>query len=230
MCFSPMMSASFAVLGMIGTIVAWNTTKLRQHYTYVFFAFYTVMELLQTIQYFLVNKCDAWENKALNEFAYLLVIVQPLMWNIIFYNRVSKANKGIFIMSILLCILWIFMHLASRYPALISKYGLSTDVYADSVSCTRRRSETSHLYWKWPIADFHGLDANWFMYLSLWFVPCLLVEETRPTGLILVIGAIIGALITYKYGKTQEFASTWCFISIPLLMITMVDAFVINST
>lgn len=230
MCFSPSMSASFALLGLIGTGIAWNNRRLKQRYVYILFAFYTLMEVLQTVQYFLVNKCDTWENKALNEFAYLLVIVQPLMWNIIFYNRVSKQNKGIFLVSILMCILWIVVHTMRRSSALIDKYGLSTDVYADKASCTRRRNEKSHLYWKWPMADFHGLDANWFMYLCLWFVPCLLVAETRATGFILVIGAVIGAVITSKYGKTQEFAATWCFISIPLLFITMIDAFVINST
>lgn len=228
MCFSPHISASFAFIGIIGTIIAYKNERLRKNHTYILFAFYTLMEILQTIQYSLVNKCDTWQNKLTTEMAYFLVIVQPLMWNIIFYLRVSKHNKGIFLVCILMCILWIVMHVLSRSPSLVARYGLSTDVTSDAVLCTRQRS--AHLYWKWPFADFHGLNANWFMYLSLWFIPCLLVAETRPTGCIIVLGAIVGAFLTYKFGNFQEFASTWCYISIPIMMTTFVHAFLINST
>lgn len=229
MCFSPAISGSLAVIGLIGTIVCWTHPVLKKEHAYVLFAFYTLMEAFQTVQYSSVNKCGTWENKWLTEFAYLLVIVQPLMWNIVFYLRVSKQNKGVFMVAILMCILWIIVHALSRSPGLIKYYGLSTDVSSDSVVCTRRRNEKSHLYWQWPLADFNGLNANWLMYLALWLVPCLAIAETRTYGIIVTIGALLGAMITYKFGTGAEFASTWCYISIPMMCLALVDVFLIKN-
>jgi len=52
--------------------------------------FYSLMEFLQTVQYFYVNQCSSATNTFLTEIAYVLVIVQPLMWNLFFYYRSDK--------------------------------------------------------------------------------------------------------------------------------------------
>ena len=232
MCFNPYMSGTFAIIGIIGTIIAWNNSFLHHQYTYILFAFYAFMEILQTIQYHYVNQCGTTINRILTEIAYLLVIVQPIMWNTIFYCRASKCNKKIFLVAIFTCIIWIFVNIASRIPQLIHYYGLSTDAMASKVTCTQQddsKSLTSHLYWQWSMADFHGINANWLMYLCLWFIPCIVVGETRLMGIILLIAALFGALLTYKYGNGHPtFASTWCFVSIPMMCITLVDAFILN--
>ena len=207
------------IIGIISTFYAWKIKVLRKHNTYILFAFYTIMELLQTIQYSLVNKCGDRANYLLTEFAYILVIVQPFLWNLIFYSHVSKMHKKIFMVAIIICIIWMMFNIASRSPYFISKYGYSTDAMSDPIICTKRE-ERGHLYWQWSQANFHGFNANWLMYLAIWFVPCLVVQETRLTGIILVIGASIGALLTIKYANPLEFASTWCYISIPMMCCT----------
>lgn len=230
MCFSPLISGTFAIIGAVCTVIAYVHPRLRKQYTYILFAFYTLMEAFQTVQYSTVNQCGTFTNRALTEFAYLLVIVQPIMWNAIFYARVPPAQKRIFLVAILTCVVWICMHVMSRIPGLVQEFGLSSDVSAHQVTCTRRRTEQSHLYWQWSMADFHGMNANWLMYLCVWFIPCLVVAQTRSAGMALVIGALIGALITYKAGaKWAEFASTWCYISIPMMMLTFIDAFIIRT-
>jgi Family of unknown function (DUF5765) len=228
MCFSPVVSGSFAIIGAICTVISYAYPALRRDHTYILFAFYTVMEILQTIQYSIVNRCGTLLNRALTEFAYVLVIVQPLLWNVIFYARVPLAQKRVFLAAIFMCLVWIIVNIISRVPSLIQEHGLLRDVAAHQETCTRRRSEKTHLYWQWSMADFHGLNANWLMYLSLWFVPCLVVAQTRVSGLTLVVGAIAGALLTHHYGTWQEFASTWCYISIPLMCLILVDTFLLR--
>ena len=60
------------------------------------------MELLQGIQYYYVNQYFNKMNIILTECAYLLVIVQPLFWNIYFYYNSDKYDKYIFMTAICL--------------------------------------------------------------------------------------------------------------------------------
>ena len=97
MCYNSEISFSFATVGILTTayIYAYKSdlTKTGIQYILLFYAF---MELLQGFQYFFVNQCSNAVNVFLTEVAYILVIVQPLMWNSFFYFNSPEKDKVIF--------------------------------------------------------------------------------------------------------------------------------------
>lgn len=219
MCFSPQISFTLFTAGAILTYLTYKDPNIRSSYMYVLFGFYTLMELLQTIQYSVVNQCDSPLNILTTEFAYLLVIVQPLMWNTIFFIRgKNDKNKSIFKLAIVFCVIWIAMNVYSRLTYNEKTANDTCGFFNNSKTCTYRDTAASHLYWKWKTNHLPDMTANYFMYLCLWFVPPLLVPETRLSGLVLTIGAIVGYTTTRMYGNNIfEFPAIWCYISVPIL-------------
>ena len=221
MCFSPKISFSLFVAGTLLAYVSYVDPILRPSKMYILFVFYALMELLQTVQYSVVNQCDLPANIYLTEIAYLLVIVQPLMWNTIFYlrNTSSQTSKSIFMLAIVLCLLWIVMNVYTRLTYDPKTAKDNCGLFNHNKTCTYRDANTSHLYWRWKTNHISDMTANYFMYMCLWFVPALLVANTRPSGVVLTLGAILGFIITKMYGSTiVEFPATWCYISVPILI------------
>ena len=222
MCFTPKISGTLALIGIIMTVVAYQVKEYRAKYFYIITGFYTLMEILQTIQYAYVNECENPINKFLTEVAYLLIIVQPLLWNSLFYLRSTNQNdKRIFKVAIVMCIIWIVGNIYSRIgyrpdkEKQFTKCGFS---YGDK-TCTYRKTDSSHLYWKFQTRHFPDINANYFMYFVLWFVPALFVKETWFTSMFLMTSALIGFLLTLRYSATIfEFPSIWCYISIPVII------------
>uniref|UniRef100_A0A6C0B7J4 Uncharacterized protein n=1 Tax=viral metagenome TaxID=1070528 RepID=A0A6C0B7J4_9ZZZZ len=73
--------------------------------------FYSGMEILQGIQYYIVNECNNPINKLLTEVAYLFVLLQPLMWNFFYYTNSEKCEKNIFVTGMALSLSWIIVNI-----------------------------------------------------------------------------------------------------------------------
>lgn len=229
MCFSPQVSFSFFVLGSVATAFAIHNRYLRANYTWCLILFYTIMELTQTLQYLVVNKCNDPINIMLTNFAYFLVIVQPLMWNTVFYLRNRGCDRRVFQLAIILCLVWIAMNVATRiaYKPVRDDYYKRCGVFTEkSYACTLRDGDGRHLYWTWPSAYIPDLSANYFMYFCLWFIPGLFVAQERMPTLFLVVSALLGMLITKSiYGRLIEYPAIWCYISIPFITLSVVKAY-----
>jgi hypothetical protein len=226
------MSFTLAFVGLVGTIATSVDPRMRAHLAYVPFAFYTGMELLQGIQYFHVNRCGELANAVSTEVAYVLVIVQPLMWNALYYLRTKGCDRRLFVVGMAMAIVWMCFSVAARLLHGHSGYRTrENDVhsYVDSKGveggCTMRGGPGKHLYWKWASADLRGVDANWLMYLLIWFVPALVSVAQRWQVAVSMCAAAIAFVVTLVFGTDMaEFASLWCMLSVPMLTFMLVDA------
>lgn len=217
MCYSPEMSLGFALLGAIGIVYLRDSKK--RYISYVIF-FYILMELLQTAQAYLVNDCENKWNQLLTEVAYLFVITQPLLWNFYFFNNSTIAESGLFKAGIGLSIGWLLFNALGRI--LYGRYKTqdeSDSVFAGGQVCTYKGA--SHLYWKWTTANLGDFNATFIMHLLIWFIPALLSVSHRLTGIILILGAFLSALITSYMGDIKGLTAAWCYISIPLIAIAI---------
>ena len=91
--------------------------------------------------------------------------------------------------------------------------------FASDKVCTRKIN--SHLYWTWTSANFYELNANYLFYLMIWLVPALISKSNFYYALILILGGIFGAIYGYKNNSEElffTFASSWCFISVPIML------------
>ena len=230
MCYSAGMSFSLAAVGAIASAAALADPTWRRQLRYVPLIFYTCMELLQGVQYSHVNECGTPANRFSTEVAYLLVVVQPLMWNLLYYLRTPANNcdRRLFVLGMVLAVIWIAFHVAGRLLHGASGFvdrthGANTYTGGDSPGCTMR-DPGHHLYWKWASADLGGLDATWLMYLMIWFLPALVSGCHRLHMAFGVAGAALAAVVTWRWGsRVDEFASVWCLFSIPLLVLGLLD-------
>lgn len=214
MCYSPEISFGFALLGIGAILYLRNDTRYK-YISYVIF-FYVLMELLQTVQYYLVNDCENIWNRILTEVAYLFIIVQPLLWNSYFYFNSLRSELGLFKVGIALSIAWIFFSLIGRvlYKVAGTDHSKDSWFYGDKV-CTYKGA--SHLYWKWTSANLGDSNATFLMHMLIWFIPAFLSVTHFTTALLIMLGSILSIVITAYMGDIRASAAAWCYISIPLI-------------
>ena len=218
MCYTPEMSFGFALVGIAGILYLKNDTK-HKYISYVIF-FYVLMELLQTVQYYIVNDCENIWNRLLTEVAYLFVIVQPLLWNVYFYFNSKPMEQGLFKAAIGLALGWMFFNIINR--VYYGQYESKTEkdsVYAGKKVCTYKG--TSHLYWEWTSANMGDLNATFIMHLLIWFVPALLSTSQFLSAVLILAGALLSLGITAAMGDVKGFTAAWCYISIPIIAIVI---------
>lgn len=179
------------------------------------------VSVLEPIVYFFVNQCSSRVNRILTEFAYVLVILQPLMWNFFFYLNSSSCDRLVFKVGMVLSLLWLVFNLGARtmYGRMDDSQTREMSIFAGDQVCTKKKA--SHLYWQWTSANFMDLTATYLWYLLLWFVPPLLVPQHRASALVIIAFALLGGAMAYASGEPYIFASAWCYISVPMI-ITMV--------
>jgi hypothetical protein len=222
MCYNASMSYTLGALGL-GTAgyLAAVRPKLKYQYVMMVLLFYTSMELLQGVQYGFVNQCSSRVNRILTEVAYVLVIVQPLMWNLFFYLNSSSCDQRVFQVGMVLSLLWLAFNLSARilHGRVGPRQTKDMSAFAGKQVCTRRK--TSHLYWEWTSANFMDFTATYLWYLLLWFIPPLLVAKHRVSAYVMAVFAGLGSAMAYISGEPYIFASAWCYISVPMIL-TMV--------
>jgi hypothetical protein len=226
MCFNKKYSAIFALGGLATLYLTKDNQMVKDELLQVPLIFYTLMEILQTAQYNFVNECNNKTNIILTEIAYVLILVQPFMWNMIFLNKkrdkpISEIYKGILYCAIALCVIWMLFHLARRFSFYGNAIETNNDLMANK-TCTFKEDK-QHLYWNFKgYESDNNNDANWFMYMTLWLIPALLVNYDRQYIAMLVLG-ILGSkyYLMKKNHNPTIFASLWCLTSIPFLILNL---------
>lgn len=222
MCYNAPMSFSFGALGIATALyLMYFNPQLKYKYVMMVLLFYTCMEFLQGVQYFFVNQCSNRVNRILTEFAYLLVILQPLMWNLFFYLNSSSCDKFVFKTGMALSFLWLVFNLGARlmYHKNMDPNDVQTknmSAFAGPQVCTKKKA--SHLYWEWTSANIRDFTATYLWYLLLWFIPPLLVAQHRVAAYVMILFALVGCLMAYVSGEPYIFASAWCYISVPMIV------------
>ena len=217
MCYSTPMSFLFAFAGITAAIYINFYNNLNYNYLPMLLLFYSSMEILQGIQYYYVNQCDNNYNKLLTEFAYILVILQPFMWNFFYYKNSNGCDKQIFITGMALSLCWMITNILSRL--LYTKENgmkFKDSVYGTDSVCTKKNK--SHLYWQWTSANFYDLNPTMLMYLLVWFVPALISKKHRYTSIILIVSFFISLFFSYYNNEIFVITSLWCYISVPIVL------------
>ncbi len=200
------------VFALLGAVLAYRLYLKRDKacFMWVLFAFYAGMEFLQFLQHRTLNQCSTKENQVLATVAFLYVVVQPFLWQYYAYRCHSKTpfQKGVFALSMLLS--------GVVAASFLLRWGTGTDSKGTDMMtgelCTKK--DDGHLYWQWPIGVSHMKVANWFMFMVVWFAPLIFFAD-GGVG----IGLAGGAVLSYALSKRSvEYPSTWCLMSLPLLL------------
>lgn len=216
MCYSPQMSAAFAAIAFAISFYFYTHRK-QNCFLWIIFLFYGLMEVLQTFQFRTLNQCANKENQLLTFIAMVFVIVQPFLWNWYGYTCRSSNSfqRGVFTLGMVLSVFWIIGYLF-RFGKWRKEDG--EDVLRGPL-CTRKEGD-GHFFWTFPVSKDNYISANFFMYLLIWFVPIAFGNGSIVSKFGSAIGITIGWLLAKK---NKELASTWCYISVPLLVIGLID-------
>jgi hypothetical protein len=224
------MSFAFATIGILALayIYTYKKSITTSGIQYILM-FYILMEVLQGIQYFFVNQCSNVVNIFLTEFAYILVLVQPLMWNLFYYFNSIEGDKKMFLVAIFSFIVWMISDISARF--MYNKIGINktqkTGFFASDKVCTKKQK--THLYWEWTSANFGDLNATILSYYMIWFIPALFSTQFRITSLLIMALAVFSAIIAFLNNEFFTFASLWCYISIPIFLCVIFNYIFVKS-
>ncbi len=217
MCFSQLSSLCFSSIGFI-TFYRFYKNNYPFYY-YLHICFYSFMEFLQFLQYFYVNECNSINN-VLTKFAYILIWLQPIIYNSYYYltnNRYLDVFRYNIILSLFL-FYWamdrMFFHIFHFNPPRLD------EINVGNLTCTYLGN--NHLYWKFNLNTNHGLEATYLSYMMFICLPAFWVDKWKK-ALYLNFTFLSGLILAYGYTRDLEEAiSFWCLLSLPYLLISMI--------
>ena len=213
MCWSKETSLLFAVVGT--AFVFYQRSKRKTWASLLPILLYVVMEFLQWKQYDKIDKCDDVENKELTKLAYVLIWIQPVVWNYKFMmERVNDSNifKYTFGLSIIIFIL----AMDRMYTKTISKgKPNSLELHNQGENCTSFGEK--HLQWVFDLNTNLGMEPNWLWYFVLMLAPHFYLGDPTNFGKIFSFSAVFACIMCR--GASLEVASYWCYLSIPMYLI-----------
>ena len=200
MCFSPGVSITTFVLGILSSILVYTLNTPDDKIVSLFFGFVICMQL---IEYLLWNHqiCDNY-NRYLSITGMLLNHIQPIILGgliLLFNPQVKKP----FIYSLLLI-----------YTVVISNYSLQFNY---KKQCTIKNNH-NHLFWEWNYMKYSRL-----VYLIFLIVLFLLFKDgliSKSHGKFLSIISLISYIISmFIYDPSKVAGALWCFfaVGIPVL-------------
>jgi len=194
MCFSPLLSMSTFIIGIIGSILCLTLGSPTDKLVGYFFGFVSSM---QGIEYLLwmnqecndINKFISLLGMILNHLQPIILCILILLLN----NNLSTTSKQIIILSTII------------YSIVITIYSFQL---LDDIKCTLK-NEFKHLEWKW-----NGMKNRNIVYIFFLLMLILLFYIGTPdknSGVILSIISLVSYLISYFIYKDQRVVgSLWC--------------------
>jgi len=233
MCFDQKSSFFFASIGLYLTYYIRSRTNNTRLAVGVFWFF--LMEFLQGLQYFFIDDCDNWWNKALTLVGFIHICYQPYFTHII-NSALTKNPKYLeqYNVVLRLCLVGGTMLLARYFisefwPGYTHSTPLITD-FTDWKKTTplpgsHRNTEwlrgeelctykgKYHLAWSVPMSDVSYWVPSSAIHSFLMFAPFFVMKSNMIIqGIFLwLAGPYLASWIT---PNLMEQASIWCFFSI----------------
>ncbi len=216
MCFSEKWSLGFGTFG--GVIALYRIYNKYSLVSILIPVFYTIMEATQYYQYKVIDQCDNPVNQNLTKFTWVLQWIQPLLWNMAYFF-ITKSNKDVFKFSIILSLI-IFIGGILRVFNTSDNKSFTHETQVNGRNCAI--SGDKHLQWNNNAQTYYGVEPNWFVYLLLWFIPILWITPFKKAQYIFFwqfAGIILArSIIGDSSEDNDQLASTWCLISVPILL------------
>lgn len=210
MCFTKEISGIFATIGIIATIISIQ----KKSNSFIIYLFYTIMELLQTVQHSSLNECNNTNNIFYTKIAFILVMVQPMLWN---YHRYMNNKSDVFKFALIASIIWA-ISFAIRIIPITNDHYIKIDcdnMAVGEIWCTKKNSTDNHLSWYFPLYTYGGLEANYYCMLLLWFLPALWEDKYGIAKCAYwFFQLFVTSLVVNNY---HAYPSTWCILSVPII-------------
>jgi hypothetical protein len=210
MCFSENISLGFAITGIISSYYFYVK---KHYYAAIGILYFSLMELIQYLQYKVINQCDNKTNILLTYIGYLHICFQPLFVNIWLFSFTKNPNYDFLYLSLVAGIL-LFLRI----------FWVTDDTLCDTRNepiCGPRTctfSGEKHLAWN---VRLRAAGQNWLtpsigLHFFLFVIPALITFQFKPIMAIILISPY-AALLT---SNIHEQPAIWCYTSIMQLLIS----------
>jgi hypothetical protein len=175
-------------------------------------ALYTLMELLQWKQYDTLDRCDKTENTLLARLAYVIIWLQPIVWNFMWMKQdghpIFRYTFAISIVVFLLCLDRNWLHLIHKGDV------NRKEAHNHGKDCSR--AGKSHLFWSFDLKTNSGLEPNWLLYFVLMFGSQMYLGDKNHFVKMMAVGLVLAW--TLAKGRVEEMSAYWCANSIPYFL------------
>jgi hypothetical protein len=223
MCWSGQASATLAVVGAVATIYFWKKGEAKA--LWISLLYFTVMEIIQTYTYTVINRCYDPRNNIITTLAYIHIAFQPFFFNAIALHfipehRRKKIQKYVYFLCALATVAliirimplqWERFCYEVRYYVPFMKHLLYQVPFCGELTC----STSGGWHMEWAIKAGHNWYLDRVYFMSVFLLP-LFYGSWRAT----MYGAIMGPGITLLTTDTaNEFAAVWCLYSVALVLL-----------
>jgi hypothetical protein len=212
MCFSDKISLTIGVSGILASLYFYNN---KNYYASIGLGYFALMEILQFLQYKVINECDNFYNKLLTNIGYIHICFQPLFFNLWLFEFTNKPNFTLIYMSFFAGLL-----LASRL--FFVEDGELCDVKHEPLcgKVTCAFSGTHHIAWNLRL---RSAGKYWFtpsigLHFFMWVIPAISIFQIKPFMAMLLTGPYLGYFLT---NNIHEQPAIWCYTVIAQMILTL---------
>jgi hypothetical protein len=225
MCWSFGASATLAVSGVAATGYFYRKGEDKALYLSLFY--FTLMEVIQTYTYTVIDQCFNPNNTFITRLAYLHVAFQPFFFNALaMYFIPHQVRKKIQPLVYFICTLAAMALIVRILPLAWQQYCYQIKYYVPFMKnviyqvpfCGETTcSTTGSWHLEWAISA----GFNWYLdrvYFVTVFILPLLYGSWKSTLYATLMGPVITLLLT---ATANEFAAVWCLFSMAILLLML---------
>ena len=223
MCYSANGSLFFGLFGIFSSIYFFNKNK----YAGIGIGYFALMEILQYLQYQVIDQCNNSYNKFLTKVGYAHICFQPVFVNLWLFAFTKKPNFTFIYMSIFAGLL-----MASRLFFVKDKElcDEKNELLCGKKTCSFTGKK--HIAWN---VRLRAPGKDWWtpsmgLHFFMWVIPVLTLFELKPILAMLLIGPYLAYFLIirdniHKEGKEftliqSEAATIWCYTVIGQIFLT----------
>lgn len=224
MCWSGEASAVLATMGFVTT--GYAAYKGESARLYIPLAYFSLMEMLQSYTYSVIDQCSLPSNQIATIFGYLHITFQPFFINLIsMYFIPDTVRKRIEIPVYTICFISAIVMLLQLYP-----FEWAGQCLLGQKMCARDLCSVHgnwHIAWEVPVNGMTNFIINdkWTRFLTLYptymiagLILPFLYGSWRFTIYHFLVGPRLAMLLT---DNPNEVAAIWCLLSIGILILVV---------
>lgn len=240
MCFSQSMSYSFGLIGMISSYILYIN---KYYYATVGVFYFSLMEILQGLQYSVIDECDNEINILLTYIAYLHISFQPVIVSIWLYEFIDDKKKNLNFLKLIIGICFIGGILLASRVFIFEKDTLCNPKIEPT--CGERTCSLSgkyHIVWDFAMrapGTYYftpSVALHFFLYCVPFLVLGIMLRNYKVIAMSLLTVILPFMIYIYinlylylidkdkyvYYNDKNELGALWCFISIPYILLTFI--------
>ena len=212
MCFSERISLGIGLTGIVSSWYIYARTK--NMYAAVAILYFALMEIIQYLQYKVIDQCGNKYNQYLTILGYLHICFQPLFFNLWLFAFTAKPIVQYLYISFFGGLL-----LASRL------FYVTNNTLCDASNeplCGKRTCAVSgerHIAWNVRLRASDWITPTISLHFFLWIFPALAMFQLKPMLAVLLTGPYFGYFLT---NNIHERPAIWCYTFVMQVILTCV--------